>query len=34
MEAEFSFEPGITVPGNDEQFEKLWNDFTEEAQID
>ena len=34
MKAEFSFEPGITAPEGDEQFEKFWQLFIEEAQAE
>lgn len=34
MKAEFSFEPGITTPEGDEQFEKFWQLFIEEAQAE
>ena len=34
MNAEFSFEPGITPPEDDERFERFWAIFIEESQAD
>lgn len=34
MNAEFSFEPGITPPEDDERFERFWEIFIEESQAD
>lgn len=34
MKAEFSFEPGLTTPENDEKFEKIWAQFINKVQDD